>query len=331
MNESTYDLVSTKKVFSRIGLALCAILAITTVLQMLWFYVPAILWGEDNWMSASSWGMWIGSFAPLYLVAIPIGLLVMRKLPAHVPQDNKLEAKSFLTLFPICLFLMYGGNLIGTLLSLLLSGGNAENALIDYVMDSNPLKIAVMVILAPLLEEFVCRKQIIDRTRQYGEKTAAFLSALVFGLLHQNLFQFFYAFALGFVFAYIYIRTGRLRYPVLLHCIVNFMGSVIAPRILAGIDTDAITNMNPNAAPEELVALYQQILPGLLIALGYFLFLGSMSIAGFVLLLVKRKELVWKEADAQLPKNSVVKTVYLNVGMVLYVLLCVAAIVLTLL
>ena len=140
MNKSTYDLVSTRKVFSTIGLALCAILVITTILQALWLSVPVLIWGEDNWMTTSSWGKWIVSFVPLYLVAIPVGLLIMRKLPAQAPQDNRLEAKDFFVILPICFCLMYGGNLVGTWLSMLLSGGNAQNALTDYVMDTNPIK-----------------------------------------------------------------------------------------------------------------------------------------------------------------------------------------------
>lgn len=327
MDESTYELSPARKTFSRIGLALSAILVIATLCQLLWFAIPAAIWGEDNAVSASSWWLWLGTIVPLYLIAIPVGLLIMRKLPAQSPTDAKLGSGNFFIFLPICFCLMYSGNLIGNFLSSLLSGGTAENALLDYAMDTNPLKVVVMVILAPLLEEYVCRKQIIDRTRQYGEKTAVFLSALVFGLLHQNLFQFFYAFGLGLVFAYIYVRTGRLRYPVLLHGIINFLGAVVAPGILSLIDMEALAAMDPNTPPEQLM----KVIPGMLLTLLYALFLIGMSIAGLALLIVKCRQLIWKEAAAPLPKGSAVKTVYLNVGMVLYVLLCIASFVLALL
>jgi len=326
MNEISYDLSDRRKVFSRIGWAMSAVLVISTVLQAVWFMVP----GEEHWMNSSSVGMWLGSIGPLYVVAIPVGLLIMRKLPVQKPEDNPLGKKNFLVFLPICFCLMYGGNIIGTLLSFVLSGGMAENALMDYIMDNSLLKILVMVILAPLLEEYICRKQVIDRTRQYGEKIAVFLSALVFGLLHQNLFQFFYAFALGLVFAYIYIRTGRLRYSVLLHGIVNFMGSVIAPWVLSKMNVEALDGIDPNAPMEELMAVYGEILPGLAIGVGYVLLLIGLSITGLVLLIIKCKQLVWKEADAQLPKGTCVKTVYWNVGMVLYILLCLISIVISL-
>ena len=259
-----------------------------------------------------------------------MGLLVLRKLPAQAPEKSKLGLDRFLMFLPICFCLMYGGNIIGNVLSSLLSGGTAENAILDYAMDTNPLKVLVLVILAPLLEEYVCRKQIIDRTRQYGEKTAVVLSAVVFGLLHQNLFQFFYAFGLGLVFAYIYTRTGRLRYSVILHSIINFMGSVVAPWILSLVNPDAFVGADPSASPEQVMALMREVLPGLLLTLLYSLFLLGMSIAGLVLLVVRSKRVIWKDSPEQLPQGTAVKTVYLNVGMILYILICVATTVLTL-
>ena len=136
---------------------------------------------------------------------------------------------------------------------------------------------------------------------------------------------------MGLVFGYIYTRTGRLRYTVLLHGIVNFMGAVVAPWIISLLDMDALMNMDANASPEEIMMLYGEMLPGLMVYLLYALFLMGMAIAGLVLLILKCRRLIWKEADAQLPKGTAVKTVYLNVGMVLYVLLCLAAIVFSLL
>lgn len=330
MNETTFGFKKVRKVFSRIGLALCMILIITPLLQTAWFFLlPEYLLGNSHWLVNSSWGMWLGTFVPQYLVAIPLALLVMRKLPAEKPQDLKLRGRDLLMLLPISFCVMYAGNIIGNTLSMLLSGGNAQNAVTDYVMDNNPVKIVFLVILAPLLEEYVCRKQIIDRTRQYGEKIAVFLSALTFGLLHQNLFQFFYAFGLGLIFGYIYIRTGRLRYPVLLHSIINFFGGVVAPWIISLIDLDALSAME-TAAPAELIALLEENLGGLLIYTLYILFMLAMALTGLVLLILKCSKLQWVESAQQLPKEKAVKTVYWNFGMVLYILLCLSTMLLSL-
>ena len=329
MEESTYELKPVRKIFSRIGLAFCAILVLATALQLLWVLIPTAIWGENNWATDSSWGLWIGTFVPLYCIAIPVGLLILKKLPAQPPQDKKWKFSAFLVVFPICVFLMLTGSLIGSMLSAALSGGTAENALDSYAMDQNPLKILVMVILAPILEEYICRKQIIDRIGQYGEKTAIFFSAMVFGLMHQNLFQFFYAFALGLVFGYIYTRTGRLRYTIILHSIVNFMGAVIAPWILSLVDMDAMVNLNPTLPAEQLAVV--EYLVGLLVAGGYLLFYLLAAMAGFVLLIIFSFQLEFKETASPLPKGTAFKTAYLNVGMLLYILICTGVTVLALL
>ena len=304
MEEMQYDWKQTRKAFSRIGWAFCAILGVSFVLQLIWVVLPTVIWGEDNWATASSWGMWLGTFLPLYAGAIPIGLWILKKLPAEKPESHPLGTKNFFVFFAIGYCLMYGGSLIGNTLSSWLSGGNAENAVLDYAMDTNPLKVLFMVFLAPILEEYVCRKQVIDRTKRYGEKIAALLSAVIFGLLHQNLFQFFYAFGVGLVFAYIYLRTGRLRYTIGLHIIFNFMGSVIAPELLLLLETESVV--------------------GVMVYLLYILFLLGVSVAGLVLLIKMRKRLIWKEAQEPLPKGTALKTVYLNAGMILYMLLCTA-------
>lgn len=330
MDEQTYHLPQAKKTFSRIGLAFSAILVVATALQLLWFWLPDVILGENNALNVSSWWMWLGSIIPMQLIGIPLGVLIMHKLPAQKPEDHKLSAKHFLEFLAMSFCLMYAGNLIGTFLSTGLSGGNAQNAVAEMAMDTNPLKILAMVILAPLLEEFLCRKVVIDRTRQYGEKLSVVLSALIFGLLHQNLFQFFYAFGLGLVFGFIYIRTGRLRYTVLLHIIINFMGGVAAPWIISQVDLNTMMNLDPTASTAEIMALYEQILPGLLLLLGYVTVLLGLAITGLVLLIKRCKSLYWADAEELLPKGTTGKTVYLNVGMVLYVLLCFASIIFSL-
>jgi membrane protease YdiL (CAAX protease family) len=331
MNEDTYDLTQAKKAFSRIGWAMCAILVVATVVQLLWILVPMWLFEDSDWMMSSTWSIWLGTIVPLYGIAMPVGLLILKKLPAQSPAKSKMGAKDFLIMLLISFCLMYAGNMVGTALSSLLSGGTAENTTAELASDTNPLKVLVVVILAPLLEEFICRKQIIDRTRQYGEKTAVLLSAMVFGLFHQNLFQFFYAFALGLVFGYIYIRMGRLRYTVLLHMIINFMGSVVAPWVVSIMGDDKIAAMDPNASPEAWEALYNETLPGRLVGMVYVMLMMGMAIAGLVLLIQRRKKLLWKKSAAQLPAGTAGKTVYLNAGMVVYALLCLVSFFLALL
>ena len=170
-------------------------------------------------------------------------------------------------------------------------------------------------------------KQLLDRCSQYGEKTAMVFSALTFALFHMNLFQFFYAFGMGLIFAYVYLRTRRLRYPVLMHMIINFMGSAVPLWVVSNLDLDALSNLNPQNLDQEMLAA---ILPGLLIYLVYVLVQLVLVIAGLVIGIVKRKSFTLQPTPEELPREGRVKTVYANVGFILFAILCAAVFLLTL-
>ncbi len=104
------------------------------------------------------------------------------------------------------------------------------------------------VVLAPISEELVCRGIMleyalravspswgpVDRARRIGLSSRAFwiaavLQAIAFGVLHMNWIQGSYAFALGVVEAWVFWRTGRLRYPILLHLALNGSSALVDP------------------------------------------------------------------------------------------------------
>lgn len=319
-----YDLKPVRKIYSCIGWSLCAILAVLLITQVLLNLILKTLWPEGCWLTATSTGTWILTFVPLYLFAIPVGILFLRPIPTQPPQPASMGTKNFWIFLPICFFLTCSGNIVGNLISSLVSGGEAQNALDKYSMDPNPVKVLFVVVFAPLFEEYVFRKQLIDRTRVYGEKSAVLLSAVTFALFHMNLFQFFYAFLLGWVFGYIYIRTGKLRYPVAMHSCVNFVGSVVAPFVLSLVDMEALSTIGANAANEEALSIYASMLPGIVLYFLYMIIFLGLSVTGLVFLVLQCKKLKWQPVQAQLPSDSCGKTVYLNAGMLVFLTLALA-------
>ena len=104
------------------------------------------------------------------------------------------------------------------------------------------------VVLAPISEELVCRGIMLEyalravspawgpaeRARRIGLSSRAFwiaavLQALAFGALHMNWIQGSYAFALGVAEAWVFWRTGRLCYPILLHLALNGSSALVDP------------------------------------------------------------------------------------------------------
>ena len=322
-----------KKSFSRMGLALFVTLVVTTLLQGVCSGVVNVLAMQGNDLYETyPWLIWAVSFLPLYVVGVPVGLAMMRRLPAEEAQETeRMGVGRLLKYVVMSIGVMYVGNLIGNAFSALFSGGSAENPLLNYVYDNSPLKVIVIVILAPLVEEYIFRRQIIDRLGKYGEGVAIVFSGVTFGLFHGNLFQFFYACGLGMLFAYVYVRTRRLRYTVILHAVINFMGSVLGPWVLSQVDTDVLSSLDPASIAAMDEATLMAIAPGILVYGLYALLMIGLAIAGVVLLIVNRKKVELRPAAEELPRGTAFRTAYLNVGVILLTLLCVALTVLVLL
>lgn len=309
-----------KKNYTRVGLSLFVVVAITVGIQLVVSAVAVMKYGEDATFLNETWFTLLLSCVPLHLIAIPIGAKMMKKVPLDEKQKNKLSVKEFFKYLLMCFPLMYGGNIIGNVLSNLLTKGAAQNPLNSIVLDDNILlKIFFVCICAPVFEELLFRKLIIDHTRQYGEKVAIFFSAIAFGLFHMNLFQFFYAFLIGALFAYVYAKTKDIKYSMIMHSIINFMGSIIAPFALQGVDLEFWSNTENVLASSEEVILSQALsfIPLLIYAFALLL----LSIIGFVMLMSKRKEFVFEKTENDIPKNEIIKTVYLNYGTILFELL----------
>lgn len=316
----TGNLKEAKKHFSKLGIGTFSILGIGTVAQILLVYVIGAVCPQAM---EHSWGMWLITFAPLYLIAVPIGLLLLRKVPAKPLEKHGLKPSRYIVTAIICIFMMYAGNILGTIITALLQllpGVSAGNPILGYATDNALLpKVLFMVILAPVIEEYIFRKQLIDRMHIYGEKLAVITSALMFGLFHGNLSQLFYAFALGLVFGYVYLKTGKLRYSIGLHMLINLIGSVIGPLFLEKIAVlDTMETLD--------LAVLEPIMPWLIGFGAYVVVLIGLAITGLVLLCINKRRVSFAPSEMELPKGSRFTTVYMNVGMILLVISCMALI-----
>ena len=84
-----------------------------------------------------------------------------------------------------------------------------------------------MVIMAPVVEELFSGSWSWIQAVGYGQKTAIIISGIMFGMAHGNFSQFFYAFGIGILWAYVYAKTGKVRYTIGFHMLSNLLGGVI--------------------------------------------------------------------------------------------------------
>lgn len=81
-----------------------------------------------------------------------------------------------------------------------------------------------MGIMAPLAEELAFRGLFLTKLRRCGNTwIAVVITSVMFALWHRNLGQLFPTFCMGMVFAWVYLRTGKLRYAVVLHSVSNYL------------------------------------------------------------------------------------------------------------
>lgn len=164
--------------------------------------------------------------------------LLIRPLPQGTGPGLSLSPKAFVRTALFCLGTTYLFNLLTTLIMLAveaLSGGSTGN-LLETVVDRTPMGLYLVMVglIAPVMEELIFRKLLLDRLRPFGDRWAILISGVVFGLFHMNLYQFFYATALGFIFSGIALKTGKIWHTMALHAIVNLSSPAINALSQAG-------------------------------------------------------------------------------------------------
>lgn len=291
-----------RKFFSKIGLnytffGVFAIIMQIIIINIIGFTNPIIL-NDINLTSI------IASVCN-YILPLPIFLYLMNKLEKQEINSNKLTIKKFIVYIAISLTLMWIGNLIGLTITEILGNliqSEIANPIVETI-DSSSIytNLLLMVIMAPIFEEIIFRKLLIDRTIKYGKGVSILLSALIFGLFHGNLNQFFYAFLIGGFFAYVYIKTGKIIYTILLHLTINFFGSIIS--VIVG---NSLNNIN---AMESIPIADAGII------IIYFLVYVLIVIVGVIGLLKNYKKI-------SLLKDNLIKKPYttslINIGMICF-------------
>ena len=93
--------------------------------------------------------------------------------------------------------------------------------------DTFLLNLIAVGILGPIVEEIIFRYGIQHNLYPVNITYAILYSGCIFGLLHGNQVQIVYATLLGWLFGYIYYRTGSLMYTIFLHIGINSSSVIV--------------------------------------------------------------------------------------------------------
>lgn len=166
-----------RRQFSRIGLMF---LVGTALIYGVQFGASAIANAiNPDLLSSTSYALLI-VMIPMYVIAMPIMALLIKRIPAVTLPKKHMTFGQWLIAFLMCYGAMYVSNYTGLILTQLISilkGSPVTNTMLEVATSSNLwVNLFIMVLCAPVAEELIFRKLLIDRLAQYGEgRSCAFL------------------------------------------------------------------------------------------------------------------------------------------------------------
>ena len=317
-----------KKYFSTVGLAIFIFMLVSYAVS----FAASMLMARfaPKWLDNEAILNGL-SLVAQYGVGLPAALLVLSRLPRDTNPSEPLGAGGFMGGLCVTFAFMSVGSTVANLLT------GAIELLADRPL-TNPVESATygnsflvnlifVAILAPIIEELVFRKLICDRLLPLGEGYAIVLSAAIFGLVHGNLFQFFYAFLVGMLFSYIYVKTGRLRYSLIYHMFTNFLGAVLLPWVLEKLTpilTEEtylrLTEVMRSGDTDAMMALAEELSPYMLpiyLYYGYELLFTVLSVAGIFVLFRYTKSIRLREGLLPPAKEGRIANIFCNGGVAL--------------
>ncbi|MDY3918876.1 MAG: CPBP family intramembrane glutamic endopeptidase [Candidatus Limivivens sp.] len=166
--------------------------------------------------------IWENMVASEVIFLIPVSIFLLRK---REPLTEWVPVK------PISVSVLLMTALFTVLLMPLITFLNAFSMLFaeNYVAGESAelqkagfwLNLLVVAVIPAVCEEFIFRGVFYSGYRENGILKAALTCGLVFGLMHRNVNQFFYASVLGVLFCFLVEATGSIFSSIAAHFLIN--------------------------------------------------------------------------------------------------------------
>lgn len=207
-------------------------------------------------------------FIPAMLYASAVSQRNMGFEPEYPLDNNNFGGRSGLSMALIASVMAISAAFVIEPVSMLLPEMSEATKMAMEQMLKGPVWIVLISVsvFAPFFEEWLCRGIILrGLLKKMKPGWAIVISALVFGLIHMNLWQAIPAFIIGAVLGYVYYKTGSLKLTMLMHCVNNTL-SVILGRIPGLEDVEFFAEiMSPWTYVPMIIAFAVALACGLLI------------------------------------------------------------------
>ena len=248
--------------------------------------------------------------------------VALRKVPKVKIEKHRLKFGHLLLLIMMMYGLSQVGSLMGMPIHLILSAigtvGKEQESIGEFqtlLMGSSQIVMIITVgILPAIFEELLFRKFLIDRTIRHGEFISCAMSGIMFGLWHGNFQQFFFAFFIGVLFAFVYIRTGTIIYTMIMHCSMNLVTTTVTTQLLQKLLEKMGVNIDSGTINESLLnsEAVRQLIPVILLTVLWLIILTGFQITGFVLFIVKRKKFKLTAMEGEPPRKVLLRSLTHN-------------------
>lgn len=162
-----------------------------------------------------------------YSLTLIIFFLIYRKeLINDIKLSIKLSRSSFVWIFIGTVFIFLA-QMVGSLLDKSVFQPTTQSANTSSTVAAatiSPVALISIVLLAPLVEEFVFRYAAINILAQKFKQTWSILiSSFFFSIMHFDFPFIFGYFLIGLILAVVYVRTNRLLVSFVVHASMNFI------------------------------------------------------------------------------------------------------------
>ncbi|MGM2731551.1 lysostaphin resistance A-like protein [Bacillus cereus group sp. Bce005] len=160
------------------------------------------------------------------LTLIIFFLIYRKELIKDTKLSIKLSRSSFVWIL-VGIILVFLAQIIGSMLDksifqLTTQSANTSNTVAAAAI--SPVALISIVLLAPLIEEFVFRYAAINiLTRRFKQTWSILISSLFFSIMHFDFPFIFGYFLIGLVLAVVYVRTNRLLVSFVVHASMNLI------------------------------------------------------------------------------------------------------------
>lgn len=234
----------------------------------------------------------------LYGIGLFIFMNIIKKIPNTKMKQRKVSGKSI----TLCFLLQFTALITMSLITNLLTNISGRKMTTE-LNTLTPYMIFMLLIFNPIIEEFVFRKLFADKLLKYGELFYMLVSSFCFSIVHGvslGIPQIVYTFILGMIWSYLVVKTGNIKLSIILHSLSNLFGSIII-QSLQGISL-------------EIAGMYA-------------MFMMLLAVIGLILF-IRNKNKIDIDNNDKLLNKIIFKEMFTNKGIIFYVVLTIAMIIL---